>query len=175
MKRKKVLFLILSGLLGIASLGFSRSGLPAGYTPETYYTVWRVVDGDTLKLENDEKVHLLGIDAPDFYLSRKVYDEARRTREKMQSLRVRGRMAKDFTRELVQGKKVRLEFDQDPRNKRGELAAYVYLEDGTFLNAELVRQGYAKAVSAEPNLRYDESLKKIEEEARAEKRGLWQY
>jgi len=43
-----------------------------------------------------------------------------------------------FTANMVEDKKVRLEFDQNQRDKYKRLLAYVYLEDGTFLNAEIV-------------------------------------
>jgi micrococcal nuclease len=52
---------------------------------------------------------------------------------------------------MVEGKEVRLEFDWQRRDKYGRLLAYVYLPDGTFLNAELIKQGYGFASMTENN------------------------
>lgn len=49
---------------------------------------------------------------------------------------------------------------------------YVYI-DGLFVNAELVAQGYAKAYRKGPREEYSEYLFQLEEEARANKLGLW--
>ena len=56
-----------------------------------------------------------------------------------------GKEAYMFTSNIVEGKKVRLEFDQNQRDQYKPLLAYVYLEDGTFLNAEIIKQGYGHA------------------------------
>lgn len=54
--------------------------------------------------------------------------------------------ASEFTERSLEGKWVRLEFEpQDEIDRYGRLLAYVFLEDGTFFNRELVRKGYARA------------------------------
>jgi micrococcal nuclease len=80
---------------------------------------------------------------------------------------------------MVLGKRVRLEFDQanaatgykDNTRQRRTLA-YVYLEDGTFLNAEIVRQGFGHALTRYP-FQYMEEFRQLEKEAREQRRGLW--
>ncbi|MHA2069271.1 MAG: thermonuclease family protein, partial [Candidatus Thorarchaeota archaeon] len=49
---------------------------------------------------------------------------------------------------------------------------YVFLEDGTFLNAEIVRQGYGHAYTRF-TFRYLDEFRRYEREAREQKRGLW--
>ena len=50
-----------------------------------------------------------------------------------------------FTANLVEGKKIRLEFDQNQRDKYKRILAHAFLEEGTFLNAEIIKQGYCHA------------------------------
>jgi len=142
---------------------------------DSVYTVWRVIDGDTLKLSNDEKVVLAGIDTPEFFLSRKLYDQARSRGEKIKNIQLKGKLATRFTRQLLEGRQVRLEFDQQTRDPHDQLLAYVYLLDGTFVNAELVKQGYAKAMIIPPNVKYKDLFLQLEKEAKDAQRGFWPY
>ncbi len=70
------------------------------------------------------------------------------------------------------GKRVRLEYDRERQDKYGRTLAYVYLEDGTFLNAEIIRQGYGFAYTQFP-FKYLEEFRKLEREAQEAGRGLW--
>ncbi len=72
---------------------------------------------------------------------------------------------------MVQGKRVRLDYDWERRDKYGRTLAYVYLEDGTFLNAEIIRQGYGFAYTRFP-FKHLEEFRKLEREARETRRGL---
>jgi len=74
---------------------------------------------------------------------------------------------------MCEGKTVRLEYDQTKRDKYDRLLAYVYLEDGTFVNAEIVKQGYGHAYTKFP-FKYMEEFRAYEREAREQKRGLWE-
>jgi micrococcal nuclease len=65
-----------------------------------------------------------------------------------------------------------LEYDQQRQDKYGRILAYVYLEDGTFVNAEIIRQGYGFSYTRFP-FKYLEEFRTLEREAREAKRGLW--
>ena len=80
--------------------------------------------------------------------------------------------ASAFTKRMVEEKEIRLEYDVQDRDKYSRLLAYVYLMDGTFLNAEIIRQGYGHAYTRFP-FSYMEQFKQYEKEAREAKRGLW--
>ena len=80
--------------------------------------------------------------------------------------------ARQFNKDLVEGKTVRLEFDEQKYDKYGRLLAYIYCDD-VFVNAELIRQGYGSVVIVSPNTKYAEHFLKLESEAREAKRGLW--
>ncbi len=123
------------------------------------YKVKRVIDGDTLLLINGERVRLIGVDTP----------ETKHPRKPVQYF---GREAYLFTKQMVDGKEARLEFERQKRDRYGRLLAYVYLLDGTFLNAEIIKQGYGFAYTRFP-FRYMEEFRIYEREARQNRRGLW--
>ena len=77
-------------------------------------------------------VRLIGVDTPETVDPRKP-------------VQFFGKEASEFTRRLAQGKVVRLEFDYQRTDKYQRTLAYVFLSDGTFLNAEIVTQGYGHA------------------------------
>ena len=83
-----------------------------------------------------------------------------------------GKEASAFTHRMAQSKVVRLEFDAERKDRFGRTLAYVYLPDGTFLNAAIVKQGYGHAYTQFP-FRYSEEFQGYEREAREAGLGLW--
>lgn len=151
-----------------AALFESRAGFP-----QNIYKVWRVYDGDSLRLEGDKRVVLIGVDAPENFFNRKMFHESRRTKQTIASLMAAGRKAVKRTKQLAQGKWVRLEFDAERQDRFGRLLAYAYLQDGTFLNAELIRSGYARAADPGLNMKFRDYFLDLEREARQNRRGFW--
>lgn len=139
----------------------------------TDITVKRVVDGDTLLLENGERVRLIGIDTPEMHESEKLNRDSRRSGEDISAIKRLGRRSYEFTKRLVEAKQVSLEFDVEKYDKYKRLLAYVYLKDGTFVNAEIVKQGYASLMTYPPNVKYADLFRQLYQEARENKRGLW--
>lgn len=135
--------------------------------------VKRVVDGDTIQLENGERVRLIGIDTPEMHESDKLYRDSERTKEDKSTIQKLGKLAYEFTKNLVEGKRVSLEFDAERYDRYKRLLAYVYLKDGTFVNAEIVKQGYASLMTIPPNVKYADLFLKLYREAREKRRGLW--
>ena len=119
-------------------------------------TVFRAVDGDTIILSNGQRVRYIGVNAP----------------ESTTRLEPFGPEASQFNHRLVAGKRVRLEKDRSERDRFGRLLRYVYV-DGLMANAELVREGYARARAYAPDTKYQPCLQALEAEARAHSRGLW--
>jgi micrococcal nuclease len=126
---------------------------------EDLATVRRVIDGDTLLLTNGEYVRLIGVDTPE-------------TKHPQKPVEYFGKEAYLFTKGMVEGKEVRLEYDQTRRDRYGRILAYVYLMDGTFLNAEIIKQGYGFAYTKYP-FKYLEEFRQYEREAREDGRGFW--
>ena len=157
--KKLILLLLITILLNTACHTSRNSGA------KTYYTVIKVVDGDTFWVddgtEKGKKVRLIGVDAP----------ESRRTGRK--EVGYYGKESKIFLTQLLLGKDVRLEYDVDPTDRYGRSLAYVYLKDGTFVNAELVKKGYAMVLTVPPNVRFAEEFVRHQRSAREEQRGLW--
>lgn len=127
-------------------------------------TVRRVVDGDTVRVAGlpagTDLVRLTGIDAPET-------GDGRTTRECF------GVEARRWLAERAPpGTRLSLVLDVGERDRFGRLLAYAY-RDGAFLNAELVADGYARAMTIRPNVRHAKALQELERRARSQKRGLW--
>ena len=126
--------------------------------------VARVVDGDTIVVARgggEERVRYIGVDTP----------ETVKPRTPVQCF---GRKASAFNHRLLDGRSVRLVADAEQRDRYGRLLAYVYrADDGLFVNAELVRHGYATTLTIPPNVRYAERFRALAAEARRAGRGLW--
>ncbi len=124
------------------------------------YIVKTVIDGDTIELNDGEKVRYIGVDAPEFQSSKKNAEPF--AEEAFQA-----------NRKMVENRKVKLEFDVEQRDQYGRLLAYVYTEDGIMVNEWLVANGYARTVVFPPNVRYVDRFKLLEQEAQKQKIGLW--
>lgn len=135
--------------------------------------VKRVIDGDTIQLETGQRVRLIGIDTPEMHYSDKLYRDSRRTEQDIQTIRELGKRAYEFTKKLIEAKRVSLEFDVEKYDKYGRLLAYVYLKDGTFVNAKIIEEGYASLMTIPPNVKYTDLFLKLYQKARENKRGLW--
>jgi micrococcal nuclease len=123
------------------------------------HKVKRVIDGDTLLLINGERVRLIGVDTPE-------------TKHPQKPVEYFGREAYLFTKKMVDGKEARFEFERQKRDRYGRLLAYVYLLDGTFLNAEIIKQGYGFAYTRFP-FKHMEEFRRYERDARENRSGLW--
>ncbi len=135
--------------------------------------VTRVVDGDTLVLESGERVRLIGIDTPEIHESNKLYRDAQRTKQDAATIQRMGRQAYEFTKNLVEGKRVSLEFDVERHDRYERILAYAYLKDGTFINAKIVEEGYASLMTYPPNVKYADLFLQLYRQARENRRGLW--
>jgi micrococcal nuclease len=139
-----------------------------------YIIVSRVVDGDTFKLANGERVRLLGIDSPEKYDSDKLDRDAESSGMDKKTIKKLGELASDYVRNFVEGKRVYLvkEPNYQDRDIYGRLLRYVYLEDGTFVNGKIVKDGYAQVYEKYPVSKLDE-LRNLQRDARENNRGLW--
>lgn len=129
--------------------------------PKDKSIVTKVIDGDTFWINNKEKVRLIGIDAP----------ETRNTRYKPKE--PFAEQSKQFLSDLILGKEIILEYDAGKYDRYRRLLAYVYLLDSTFVNKELVKEGYALIMTVQPNTKYADLFLEMQQEARENKRGLW--
>lgn len=126
--------------------------------------VIRVIDGDTIVASPNEKVRLIGVDTPE-------------TAHPKKAVQCFAKDAKEFTRRMVERKSIRLVLDEsntarNHKDRYGRTLAYVYFDDGTMLNAELIRRGYAHAYTRFP-FRHAVEFRKLERIARSQAVGLW--
>jgi micrococcal nuclease len=126
--------------------------------------VVRVVDGDTIRVSiggRPEPVRYIGVDTP----------ESKKPGTPVQCF---ARRAAAENARLVRGERVRLVFDVERRDRFGRLLAYVYrARDGVFVNAALVRGGFARTLTIPPNVRFAARFAALAAEARRAGRGLW--
>lgn len=119
---------------------------------------YRVIDGDTIKMNGVGSVRYIGIDAPE--RDQPYYDEARR-----------------YNAELLAKGDIRLEYDRARFDRYGRTLAYVYVRDAAgrtiFVNEELVRAGWAVPLEIPPDVDFAATFRRAEEEARREGRGMW--
>lgn len=119
--------------------------------------VVEVIDGDTIKvkLENGKtkKVRYIGINCPEID-------------------RPYGKKSREFNRKLVSNKRVKLLRDVRETDRYGRLLRYVYVKD-IFVNAELVKYGYARVMTVPPDIKHSELFKRLERKARSKELGLW--
>jgi endonuclease YncB( thermonuclease family) len=116
-----------------------------------------VIDGDTIEvLLNGRayRVRYIGVDTPE--RDEPFYDEAT-----------------EANRKLVAGQEVILVKDVSDVDQYGRLLRYIYLTDGTFVNAELIRQGYARLVTYPPDVAYQDQFRQWQTQARETQSGLW--
>jgi micrococcal nuclease len=148
--KKKPLFQILFLIAVISLLGAQE---------QNWRLCTKVIDGDTIVLDGDERVRLIGVDTPE-------------TKDPRKPVQRFGEEAYLFTKSLVDGQYVRLEYDQERVDKYGRTLAYVYLQDGTLVNAEIIKKGFGFAYTKYP-FKYLEEFRKYEQEARETWKGLW--
>lgn len=141
-------------------------------------TVERAVDGDTLQIsprvEGADTVRLIGLDTPEM-----ATDEAPIPEPLAEE-------AAAFTAENLEGQEILLELDEDLKDDYDRLLAYAWVEDpaendepataeepGSLFNETLLRQGYAKIFTVEPNVLYLDRLETAEAAAQEDGIGLW--
>ncbi|MBI4225940.1 thermonuclease family protein [Candidatus Roizmanbacteria bacterium] len=118
--------------------------------------VTRVVDGDTIQLQNGKEIRLYGMSTPE--QKEPFYQEANQ-----------------FTERMVLNKEITLEQEEKyKQDKFGRLLGYVFV-DGVNLNIELVRNGLAKVVLYEKRakIKYQDELLTAEKESKEKRVGIW--
>lgn len=179
------LFIIVTGL-GFLLFGRNQVALPPS-TPSPYPTrfaesspvatssatfgitgeravVTKVVDGDTIVVNNSQTVRLIGIDTPE-------------TVDPRRPVGCFGKEASNETKSLLSGKEVILQKDVSETDKYKRLLRYVFLPlkggQTLFVNDYLAREGFAKVLTYAPDVKYNEQFRQAEIEAREGERGLW--
>lgn len=155
--------------------------------------VQKVIDGDTIELADGRHVRLIGIDTPESRKNEKAKRDSLRSQTDLDTIVKMGLKAKKALTDLVGNRMVNLEYDVTKKDKYGRTLAYVYLVQPSddmaylpfekiyqdkhkqvFVNATMIQNGFAQPMTYPPNVKYVDTFKKIFEEARQQKRGLWE-
>lgn len=130
--------------------------------------VKEVIDGDTIVLNNGKVLRYIGIDAPEIkrYIGGDfIYDPQPFALE-----------AKEFNRSLVEGKKIKIEFDIQKIDNYGRLLGYCFVStdrQDTFINAKLLEEGFASLHTKPPNVKYTDLFVSLQRKAREKEKGIW--
>ncbi len=136
------------------------AGCPQPGGPPDSGLVAKVKDGDSIVLADGREVRYLGIDTPEL------------TSSDPRELEL-ARQAQQVNAGLVQGVKLRLEYDVERYDQYNRLLAYVRLPDGRLVNVELVRRGLARVLLSPPNLRHQAELIQAQNLAIDKRLGVW--
>lgn len=146
-------------------LNETETGTPPPSSQHYYYSIVSVVDGDTVKININGKVEtfrLIGMDTPETVDPRKP-------------VQCFGTEASNKAKELLSGKKVRIETDdsQGTYDKYNRMLGYIFLENNLFYNKHMIEQGYAHEYTYNTPYKYQTEFKNAQKEAQDNERGLW--
>ena len=140
--------------------GAERVEVAAGDSGTILHSVDWIPDGDTIHLTDGAKVRLIGINTPE-------------VAHRDDPAEPGGPAARDFLRDVLADKRVRLEIGEEAEDKYGRTLAHVFTADGVNVNRRLLRAGHAHAVVKPPNLSRLEAYFAAERAAREAGRGIW--
>jgi micrococcal nuclease len=159
-----VLLALAAGAVAVALGGGGDGGDRAAAGGTARARVLRVVDGDTILVAlggRRERIRYIGIDTP----------ESVKPGTPVQCFAKRAAARNE---QLVGGRRVTLRFDAEERDRYGRLLAYVSRdEQPRFVNAALVREGYAQTLTIPPNVAHADLFRRLQRDAREAGRGLW--
>jgi micrococcal nuclease len=165
---KRCAAIVVVAVAAFAGCG-SQGGDDEALGPSVRARVVRVIDGDTIEVSiggQDEDVRYIGVDTPE-------------TVKPDTPVQCYGPQASAENHRLVDGRTVRLVFDRERRDVYGRLLAYVYTRarggagKSGFVNATLVRDGYAHTLTIPPNTAHVSQLGRLQTRAGRAGRGLW--
>ncbi len=137
-------------------------------------SIAKVPDSDRLVLTDGRTIKLIGIESAGMPPRPEVKRDKNGmiVEEPQDSAIPLEEQAIAYARGLLEGKKVKLEFDVDAQDADGRRLAYVFLPDGTLANAQLLRQGFVHLKIRPPNVKYAEELRQAYRQAKTEQRGF---
>ena len=175
---RKVAFPILFFLFLISNLHaesqFERMMNGQDSTNYDSVKVEEVLSADTIMLAGGEKIKLIGLNAPSIPKRERIVRDENNIpiKEPINPTDTIEQKSYRFVERLLTGKTVRLEFDEQKKSDDFKTLAYIFLKDGTFVNVEILRQGYAQFQLQPLNHKYKKELEAAYQEASREQRGF---
>lgn len=130
----------------------------------SHIKVIRVIDGDTIKLENGESLRYIGLDTPETRI--------KKGKQFIYAPQPFAIEATKLNKKLVENKYVRVEFDVEKTDVYGRLLGYCFVGN-TFINAKLIEEGFAVTFTIPPNVKYVDTFIALQRAARKAKKGMW--
>lgn len=128
---------------------------------DEFSVVRYVQDGDTLNLSDGRKIRLIGINTPELERDNKPAQYyANEAKQALKSL-------------FIKEKSIALVYGIDKKDRYGRLLAHAFLADGQNVQAILLKQGFASAITVPPNTEFMSCYLEMERFARCNNRGLW--
>jgi len=164
-KLNRIFLLLLTALIAVLIGYFLPHRSSVIQEVPTLYRVVEVIDGDTIKVDlrrEVETVRLIGIDTPEIASPYNPHEDCF------------GPEAAEYAKQLLEKESVYLIKDpmQSNRDKYNRLLRYVFLEDGTLVNAKLIKEGYAFNYIYEP-FQLMKQFNYLEKQAKENRLGLW--
>ncbi len=166
-QQKQIIGLVLTLVVALASPLIAKylpKTVPPIVAPAGYYRVTEFADGATITVDMNgqaEKIRFIGVDTPE-------------TQDPRKAVQCFGAAAADFTKKTIGQQPVRLEAapPNTNRDRYNRLLRYVYLQDGSLINAEIIKQGYGFAYTSFPFTKLEE-FKQHQKQAQSQNLGLW--
>ena len=149
------------GALLLCSLPALALNCPADHIDEQVRVIG-VSDGDTLRLADNRRVRIIGINTPELAHDGRPADAL--AEEAHQHLQKLVRQSNN---------RVGLRLGEENRDRHGRILAHVFLANGENVEAHMLGQGLASRVAVPPNVWGQDCLIQAENEARAAGRGIW--
>ena len=132
--------------------------------------VEKVLNADLILLQNGKKIRLIGLKAPQAPRQKNIQRDhfGNVIEPPVTPVKTIEERAFEYAKSLFNDKHVRLEYDIENKDEDFNTYAYVFLPDGTFANAEILRQGFANLELVPPNMKYAQTLREAYKEAHAE-------
>jgi micrococcal nuclease len=156
-----LLFLVFAALPIVpGTAGTDR--LPAGLRAGEQARIVEVVDGDTVVLDDGWQVRLVGIQAPKLPLGRSSFSKWPLADN-----------AKAMLESMVLGQRVRLAYGGQPIDRHGRRLAHLFLDDGTWIQGEMLLRGLARVYTFADNRAMASQMLAAERQARKQGAGIW--
>jgi len=156
---------ILIGLIAVTFAGLPGNAAPRkAPDPVSEGMIAAIIDGDTVILENGSEVRLVGIQAPKLRLGRRGFKPWPLADQ-----------AKQFLTALTKGKSATLRYGGTKIDRHRRLLAHLFLEDGHWVQQEVLKAGMARVYSFPDNRSRVDELLAAEQRARRAKKGIWAH
>jgi len=151
----------LVGALLLCSLPAFALNCPSDRIDEKVRVV-SVSDGDTLRLSDNRRVRIIGINTPELSHQGRPADPL-------------AQEASTYLQKLIRASdhRVGLRLGDEPEDRHGRVLAHVFLANGQSVEAKMLEQGLASRVAIPPNVWGQDCFAQAENEARAAGRGIW--